>query len=212
MKIVLIGDPHLDFETCKKSQHTTLVLGDMVVECEADLSIIPKNIRFFHGNHDNPCICPYSPQYLGKFGFFEDKIFFASGAASVDKNERIIGGLPYFSDEEMSYTEMVKCAELYEKIKPEIVATHEAPWLLVEILRAAAITRSPRRASFGKPPMSRTQNLLDHMYRLHQPKLWVFGHWHLHLEYTHEKTRFVCLDRTQPYLVETDDYYPSSKS
>ena len=40
---------------------------------------------------------------------------------------------------------------------------------------------------------SRTRVWFQNMFERHQPKLWLFGHWHTPFDETVDGTRFVCL-------------------
>ncbi len=83
-------------------------------------------------------------------------------------------------------------AVIHEEHKPEFAVTHTAPDFIVPEI--------PFERLFG-PTIHhpRTERLLENLYRIHQPKIWLFGHWHTDWDYTYKnpdtgkETRFICL-------------------
>ena len=58
---------------------------------------------------------------------------------------------------------------LYERTKPRIVLTHDCP---LEVTKEMGLRVIP----------SRTSQLLSAMFAIHQPSMWLFGHYHNNLE------------------------------
>jgi hypothetical protein len=46
---------------------------------------------------------------------------------------------------------------------------------------------------------------LQELYNIHQPKLWIFGHWHRSKTIQHGKTKFMCLDELETYQLTKDE-------
>lgn len=160
--------------------------------------------KLIHGNHDQIDIVGQYPHFLGRFGFSElneVKFFFVSGGFSIDKKYRMkayySGSAPqtYFFNEELSQAEGMQCLELYEKIKPDLVLTHEAP---------RSITRemfNPEKLrDWGFDPetfTTSTQELLEQMLEIHYPKFWYFGHHHTSKILSRKNCVFQCLSELE---------------
>ena len=90
--IRIIGDTHADNKTkmarylkVAQASSASIQIGDMNVGFEGvDLPQMPTH-KFFRGNHDNPQACYAHPNYLGDYGYWEEKgIYWMGGAFSVD--------------------------------------------------------------------------------------------------------------------------------
>lgn len=118
-------------------------------------------------------------------GEFGDSIFFTRGAWSIDFYRRTLG-IDIFENEELTHAECERAIQMYEEVKPSIVITHAAPQLLENYLKL--------NFGDGRPVKTRTTLALDRMFELHQPKLWVFGHYHQEFDQVILGCRFVCLE------------------
>ena len=142
----------------------------------------PDRFSFIRGNHDNPEVCRTYPNYLGDYGVMpETGIFFLGGAWSTDRAWRT-EGIDWWPDEELSHEDLYKAIDLYEKVKPRYVISHEAPTSAAEYI--------PKRGVTFKP--SRTSQALDAMLNISRPEWWVFGHWHLTWKKNLGGTEFIC--------------------
>ena len=161
------------------------------------------DFRFIGGNHDQWDILTVDPpkSYLGRFGYLEqENIFFISGAFSIDwqyrmQQEYTSGQKTYFSQEQLSWKEGVDMLNLYGKIKPDMVVSHTCPREVANAIGSPGIL-----AQFGFDPTTfttSTQELLQQAFEIHQPKLWVFGHFHRNRTLTINNTKFVCLAENQ---------------
>lgn len=201
MKITLIGDPHgktINYNCivsdCEQRGEKTLTVGDngfekQWVDGEKFLNTIPNgtiNHKWLGGNHD---VYPnnHFAQSLGDFGVWNG-IFFVRGANSIDKAQRI-EGRDWFREEEMDYSQMLECFDLYESVKPEIVVSHDCPQSVMEFM-------------FGYTEKSRTRTLLEEMFRIHQPKTHLFGHHHCSREAFCGNTEFICLKELETLTLE----------
>lgn len=203
MRITFLGDPHGKFKQLRVvwerycPHHRVISVGDVGVwgnKDEIQPQNFPNNFYFIAGNHDNPSACEkYRPNYLGRFGFVKDlNLFFVSGAMSIDANLRI----PFKSwwpDEELNWQEAQKVVELYNKVKPRYVVTHDCPVEVAKIL-VGEVYKNP------------TQKLFDCLFINHKPEIWLFGHYHQSFDQTILGTRFICLNELEE---KTLDLNPS---
>jgi len=149
--------------------------------------------RFLRGNHDNPKECREHKWYLGDYGYLPtfggvESIFFLSGAYTPNfypKKPEI----NWWYDEELTYAEFQKAIDLYVEKKPRIVLTHECPTIAKDDILGYDPDYMTRSA---------TENVLQIMFDLWQPDLWVFGHYHRDWENRYQGCRFVC---RKPYGV-----------
>lgn len=145
--------------------------------------------RFIRGNHDNPAACRRHTQCIAD-GAIENGMMFIGGGFSIDRVLRQ-EGYSWWADEELSAEAFVEIIDKYMMAKPHTMVTHDCPHSA-----SAALMEQ-----FGMRPLekfpSRTAFALETMLRMHRPKLWVFGHWHVSFDQTIEGTRFVCLNELE---------------
>lgn len=143
----------------------------------------PKNVHLIRGNHDSPDEARRHPNYLGDFGFSEELgIFYVSGAYSIDYKWRQ-EGVSWWRQEELSGYQFDQALQLYKRVKPEIVVSHDCPL-------------SARSHIFNithHDEVSATNKALDEMLLLHRPKVWVFGHHHQTVGVNIFGVQFQCL-------------------
>lgn len=146
---------------------------------------------FIRGNHDSPGACARHSQWI-KDGTVVDDMMFIGGALSIDKEYRT-EGFSWWADEELPQQRLDALVHECAIVKPKIMVTHECPESIAEIivgripdLRGGRIKLDPRFAS-------RTRVAFQEMFEAHQPKLWIFGHWHVPLDEAVAGTRFICL-------------------
>lgn len=179
-----------------------------------------KYFLWIRGNHDRPDWCREHPNYAGDFGYLEEeKLFFLGGAWSIDKEWRVPGE-SWWEDEELSYKELDEAYQLYVRVKPRIVATHEAPskaaWSMLSVFGefrksegGVYIPHAPcptdqsvavkgdeyeyYKAKLGCVN-TRTSQALQRMFEEHQPEYWMYGHYHLTRTFKIGGTEFTCLN------------------
>lgn len=183
----LIGDVHgklVDYYKIVSTGKKTLCVGDFGFKKHWDWHlqhIDSDDHRILMGNHDYlPYV--YKKPSLGDFGVFED-FFVVRGAKSIDRHVRT-DGINWFREEELTYEYAIRGFDLYEKVKPEIVVTHDCP-------------HSIRHTLFGITDKSDTSNMLEAMFQIHKPKIWVFGHHHRSKDINIKGTRFICLSELE---------------
>lgn len=137
------------------------------------------NHKFIRGNHDNPTVCRNHPNFIKDGELYKD-IFCVGGAFSVDYRKRN-NGIDWWEDEEVSYSEASVILETYENIKPLIVVTHDCPEIIMEEV-------------YNK---TKTRQLLNAMFEVHKPDVWIFGHHHISIEKKINKTYFKCLNELE---------------
>ena len=142
--------------------------------------------RFIRGNHDDPAVCRKSLNWI-KDDHYEDGIYYLGGAWSIDWNMRT-PGIDWWFDEELSVAELETAVDNYEKIKPDVVITHDAPSSAsYDMIVSAGLTFS------GVHLKTRTGEALQAMFEIHQPRYWFFGHWHHNASKIINGTHFVCI-------------------
>lgn len=220
--IVFIGDVHGKVKQYRKiiralpEGSKSLQIGDFGlgfkgVHLFPGGSLTKGTHRFIRGNHDDPARCRKHPLYLGDYGYLpEERLFYLGGAWSIDQQWRT-PQVSWWPDEELSVEELNKAHQLYIDSKPQIVATHEAPSVAAILLLSWAQglhVSAPKMSSPNDPPKgedyayfkakmgcvnTRTSQALQQMFEVHQPKYWIFGHYHLTCSFVERGTEFQCL-------------------
>lgn len=196
-KLTIIGDVHGKVEQYKEitdNCEVSICVGDFGFEkqwnwlyenIDSDRHVINP------GNHDTNK--GFTSQYsTGHFSFQSiPNLFTVRGAESIDKHLRT-EGIDWFADEELNYQQQLEAFDLYAKVKPRIVISHDCPQIIMESIFKMGW-------SFGK---SQTRNMLQAMFDAHKPELWVFGHHHFSKDVNIFGTRFVCLDELETLTIE----------
>lgn len=235
----LIGDIHGERRNYLKllaGPRYTIQLGDFDFEYDwlNKEHISPEYHRIILGNHDNYDLRHTCAHSLGDYGTWSipgfGDVFFVRGGWSIDwrgrttvdvhnKYGRVVRRKNLWTEEELTYNELQTAIQVYTEAKPQIVLSHECPLSVLPFVTNPAVTHS-----FGYSHSlikTRTNQALQAMLETHQPKLWVFGHYHTSFdeqlcvasdqvlkEGTTPRTRFVCLnilrylDLPQDYLQE----------
>ncbi len=203
--IKIVGDVHGKTGDYKRivrdmpARQRSIQIGDMGVGFSGvvvhDMS---QDHKWFRGNHDNPEKCRKHPNYLGDYGYFpEDSLFWMAGAYSIDKMYRQIG-VSWWPDEELIYSDMDKAIKLYKEVKPDYVLSHDAPASIGRMLLADLIGPSALSVD-NDGTRSKTSEALQEMFDSHQPKEWVFGHWHVNKTINFKATKFTCVPELGVY-------------
>lgn len=185
-----IGDIHGDWKWYNNIMSTitdTIQVGDFGCGFEeyasADLDIdlmVRNNHQVFRGNHDDPEKIKRLPTYIFD-GTFDNtgEVFCIGGAESIDKNMRI-ENVSWWKDEQVSTERYYQIMDYYEKVQPDIVATHDCPTDVYNVIYGIQT----------KP--SATAQALSSILYIHRPKVWVFGHHHINFDKVIDGVRFVC--------------------
>ena len=142
------------------------------------------NHRFIRGNHDNPGECRKNSQWIAD-GIIEFDVMFLGGGLSVDREWRT-EGYNWWSDEELGIGELNTLVDVYAVAWPRVMITHDCPESV-----AVRMCRLSGNGMLDFP--SRTRQALQSMLEMHQPEMWVFGHWHFSFDHVLDGTRFICL-------------------
>lgn len=151
------------------------------------------NHYFIRGNHDDPEMCKNFKGYIHD-GSVRGDFMFVGGAMSTDRNA-INPKDGYWENEQLTYGEFLEVFDTFEKVKPKVMITHDAP---LNILKMMFNHVSSDIGSF-------TQRAFDHLWQNHKPELWIFGHHHLTKSFNCMGTEFVCLGELD-YLDLGDKY------
>jgi hypothetical protein len=193
MRYKFIGDCHGKVDRLlghlKRSEDLKIIqLGDMGLGFRGvELPNLHHDFGFIRGNHDAPDLCRMHSNYIGDFGLWHG-VFCIGGAYSIDWKWRE-PGKSWWPDEELSEQQLDRCLELYCQVKPRIVASHEAPQSIGEMLLKDVGFRPERWGSTE----SRTAKMLQRMLNHHQPEHWYFGHYHRNWAVALGGTHFQCL-------------------
>ena len=189
----IIGDVHgnyLKYHQLIKKAHTTLQLGDFGFDYSTLRHVDAKRHRIVGGNHDNYGDIDLWPHFLGSYGTYNvpcaGNIFFVRGGLSIDKECRT-EGRNWWRDEELSLRECTKALIEYKNTRPHFVVSHECP---LDIVHRVI---SP----LSNIIKSRTNQLLNEMLRIHQPMMWVFGHYHASYNEVVGRTNFIGLNELE---------------
>lgn len=215
MRITFIGDVHGMTDRYQKmlrqkfAGQSTFQIGDMGVGFHSTPGLHQDIMssgdhKWIRGNHDDPAKCRQLSDrgYAGEYGYRDDiGMFWMGGAFSIDYVWRT-PGRNWWADEELSYPELAKAIDFYEKVKPKIVATHEAPTRIAEYLLTVVMPnfRNEKLECIG----SRTAAALQSMLDIHKPKEWVFGHYHIDKSFEWQGTKFTCVNELNTYTI-TDE-------
>ena len=161
-------------------------------------SMAKGNHRFIRGNHDNPQACQNHHFWIPDGEVLYDKIYCLGGAVSVDRHFRT-EGLDWWPDEELSTSRLEVEVDVYKEVKPSVVVTHDCP---DSIANEILMVFRQEKINDG----SRTRQALESMFHFHQPKLWIFGHWHKTISFTSGGTRFQCLGELEYLDIDIDQY------
>ena len=133
------------------------------------------------------------PHYLGDYGYTTlngISFYFYRGAYSIDRQYRTIG-IDWWEEEQNNIETFMKARELYREIKPDIFLAHDCPDFMVP--------------QYIGPYAKRYENItgwaLGELYKIHQPKLFIHGHYHVSKTTQYGDTKFVCLNELETYLL-----------
>lgn len=197
--MLIIGDVHGKMEEYYKlikDEECSIQIGDMGFEPAYDFlreNVDETKHRFIPGNHDNYHCLP--PHHLGHFGTYQygeyPEIFFVRGALSIDKHYRT-QGISWWQEEELTLKQSMECIQMYGDIKPDIVLSHDCP---LQVLNIMYDGKNLLRPSF-------TSRLLEELFDIYPPRLWIFGHHHKTWDTIICGTRFLCLDELRCFRMD----------
>jgi predicted phosphodiesterase len=197
--ITLVGDIHGKYKRMheiirEKNKHEYIVaLGDVGFDFSTLDNVDPDKFKIVGGNHDNYDKIINIPHYLGDYGYTTlngISFYFYRGAYSIDRQYRTIG-IDWWEDEQNDIETFMKARELYREIKPDIFLAHDCPDFMVP--------------EYIGPYAKRYENItgwaLGELYKIHQPKLFIHGHYHVSKNTQYGDTKFVCLNELETHLL-----------
>lgn len=193
MSITIIGDAHGQYDRYVKmarKRDYTVQIGDLGFRYNCLENLDPNRHKLVAGNHDNYDIVGDWPHYLGDYGMASlggVDFFFYRGAYSIDRQYRTIG-VDWWEQEQLKIEDFMKAREMYRKAKPDVVLTHDCPESIGMMLLPPGAQVYQNTTSWA----------LQELFNNHQPKTWIFGHWHVSRRISHGKTEFICLDELEP--------------
>ena len=199
--MIFIGDVHGKwdkyFSLLETIKDKSIQLGDFGMGFHPTPLPWNKKHVFIRGNHDNPDICRKHSNYLGEYGITEDGIFYVGGAFSIDKQYRlnyqaVTGKQVWWANEQIDKKYHAEILYLYDKEKPKIVATHDCPACIRKQL-------SDVKDQFKNDT---SDILFEKMFKIHKPKLWIFGHYHKSAKIILDKITFICLNELERFEYE----------
>lgn len=148
---------------------------------------VNPNHRFIRGNHDDPDMVKTMNNYIPD-GTVEGDKMFIGGAWSIDHNMRT-PGKDWWFDEELTIEELNNLIDIYEKVKPRYMFTHDCPTAIAwEMFISKGLSLG------GSTQIkTRTGEALQAMFEIHKPEKWFFGHWHQTRNQNILGTEFQCL-------------------
>lgn len=143
---------------------------------------------FIRGNHDNPGHCATHPSWVpdGTYAPLkgaEGEVFCIGGATSIDQEYRV-PGYTWWEGEELGYGEWLRVMDVWEKEKPDILATHDVPEEVVVAIIAP-------KAGYGRLYPSRTCQALQNLFEIHRPAICLHGHHHISYRQVYKGTEFI---------------------
>lgn len=196
----LIGDVHgkkFDYLLLCENAKYTIQLGDHGFEYGHLMNLMPSHHKVLGGNHDNYDTISDWPHYLGDYGLHQVPqwgcIFYIRGGFSLDWRHRI-KGVSWWQDEEMSLSQCREALAYYGRVGPSFVVSHECPADIVPLIMGS---------NHVKVIKTRTNQLLNQMFTVHQPKMWIFAHYHKSWRHCVRGTEFVCLNELECFNLET---------
>lgn len=209
--IRFIGDVHAKwfdyYHEAKHSPSPTIQVGDFGCGFNThdwdQIHDLQKNgdHRFIRGNHDDPHAVRDLPGFI-EDGTVEGNMMFIGGAWSIDYQWRT-PGTNWWPDEECNQIQFEKFIDTYTDVKPDIMVTHDFPR---EAARVMFFDGSVPLLSGGIQYDTMTSEAFQEMFEIHQPKLWIGGHWHHNMDVLFKDTRFICLAELEYCDVNIDTF------
>jgi predicted phosphodiesterase len=193
--ITVIGDVHGKYkryhEIIRETERHpyTVQLGDFGFDYKTLLNVDHNKHKIVGGNHDHYNRIIDIPHYLGDFGYSclnGVNFFYYRGAYSIDQKYRTVG-IDWWSEEQVNVEGFMKARELYRETRPDIVITHDCPESVSPYLL------DPGSQIF----QSQTGYFLQEFFNIHQPKIWLFGHYHRSWKMNINGTDFQCLNELE---------------
>ena len=198
----IIGDVHGKVGEYKKlieDAEYSVQLGDMGFDYSGLSSVDQIHHRFIPGNHDDYDNLPIQAfqSDWGQVGMGHLDFFYIRGAYSVDKMLRI-PGISWWQQEQMGWEAAYEMLPAIQTLQPKYILSHDCPEIC---MNEGVVTNGM------KLRLSTTTQIMNAVFEVWQPDLWVFGHHHRDWTKKIGKTKFVCLNE-----LSTLDLFPEDES
>lgn len=197
--MILIGDVHGKYSEYLDIIHDvdcSIQLGDFGFNYNCLRDVDASRHKLIKGNHDNYAID--IPHDLGNYGILKHhgcNLFYVRGGFSIDYKRRLIGR-DWFPQEELNLSQQHDCIDLYCKMKPDILLSHEPPYHICSHFPDTGILKC---FGYHHPLQTVTNSLLTYLIQQHKPKLHVFAHMHRSLYVKQNGTEYRCLNELETY-------------
>jgi hypothetical protein len=200
----VVGDVHgktKEYLNIVKDVEYSFQLGDMGFDYK-HMDVLDSNIHLFQaGNHENFDKINKCPNYIGNmFGMCSlggVEFFHVGGAYSIDMPWRHLkyvaktSAKSWWEKEQMDFSQMLACYNLYKEVKPDLVISHTCPTSVSNKMFSSDLLE---QLGYNKRTFfCHTASLLDEMFMVHQPKKHIFGHFHQSKSMKIKNTDFQCL-------------------
>lgn len=213
-KLTIIGDVHHKYQqyyNIASKAERSFQVGDFSTSYSdwerlhySDLN--PEHHKVGQGNHDNHNLLVNSPpaHFAGRYGWVRipdcQPFYWIGGALSVDMVYRMG---EWYSDpkeekktwwpnEQLGLMEMVRLLEDIRFANPDVIVAHTAPSVFIDEMapNGSSLLES---YGWGRHYHDTTTELLDAVFNMCKPRLFVCGHFHKAFQKYINKTQFVCL-------------------
>lgn len=199
MDIIQVGDFGLGFKSYTRDIENMNDLNEL-------LKIRGKDLYVIRGNHDDPKF--WNGDYEDKWSnihLMEDfsmaiidgqKVLFAGGAVSIDRNVRTLG-IDHWKNVEFEYDEDDLLDVMEHLGVPDIVVTHTAPSLChprgFNDLVYSFASIDPDLLTDLRVERAQMDRMYDVIKSKGTPKAWVYGHFHNDVTEERDGTKFILL-------------------
>lgn len=214
MKFLFIGDVHGKFneyaqivKDYRDKADFIVQVGDFGLGFHSGADFLIQSLQntvgnafFIRGNHDDPAVCHKTAGFIHDGHFMlNGRVMFVGGAWSIDWMYRT-PGVNWWEGEECSIKELDRLIDEYESAEPEIMVTHTCPASI-----AKRLFIDTGNALGTEAHQTRTEEAFEQMWRIHQPKRWIFGHWHHDVSEIIDGCMFTCLDELSVTAIDANE-------
>lgn len=218
--MLVIGDVHgkyNDYYNLVKDARSSFQIGDFgfyQAWYNLDYSNLdPTMHKVGQGNHDPHDVLNKDIKYwTGRYGPVKvdgHNIFWIGGALSIDLVYRVGEWMgsnrnpakkTWWANEQLSYAEMEDCKKKWKNKKPQIVFSHTAPSsIILNHFNGNKGSNIMDAYGWGSGYTDTTSQFLEHLWGIHKPDLWIFGHFHNSWTQTIQGTEFRCLAELETF-------------
>lgn len=216
--MLVIGDVHgkyNDYYNLVKDARSSFQIGDFGFgQAWQSLSYSDLDVEMHcvgQGNHDpHDVLDEFTPYWTGRYGPVKidgHDIFWIGGALSIDIVYRVADWVnngrnfkSWWPNEQLSYAEMEDCKKKWKNKKPQVVFSHTAPEsIILHHFNGNKGANIMEAYGWGSDYTDMTSQFLEHLWGIHKPDLWVFGHFHRSWTQTIKGTEFRCLAELETF-------------